>query len=222
MYNILSARRSRSLSIWFFFEGYQVNRITASTITSRLIHSTRFSTLTKQSAQVEQKILGTDQYLLFDRNSCTQYFILSLHFIIFIAKDFSPSSSSSLRESRGSIAILYQDQSDMIAIKDVLGDFLQFTNTFESRDPRSLKELLLSADKSVRSCFIVVQSINMKEELLTKSSSTGYQDLLKAASLTVGKNVFSLTFFPACFINCCTRSNCWGRGQGGSCLLRIN
>lgn len=112
--------------------------------------------------------------------------------------------------------------SDMTAIKEVWGDFLQFTNTFASRDPRSLKELLLLPDESVRSCFIVVQSINMKEELLTKSSSTDYQDLLKAASLTVGKNVLSLTFFPECFINCCTRSNCWGRGQPASCLPRIN
>ena len=83
----------------------------------------------------------------------------------------------------------------MIAVKEIFGNSLTGINTVTSRDPHSFKELLLSPDSSVRSCFIVVESTNMKEELLTKSNSTVYQDLLKTASWNVGKNIFSPLFF---------------------------
>ena len=79
----------------------------------------------------------------------------------------------------------------MSAIKEVFGDGITGMNTVTSRDPHSFKDLLLSPDSSVRSCFIVMESTKMKEELLTKSNSAVYQDLLKTASWTVGKNIFS-------------------------------
>ena len=83
----------------------------------------------------------------------------------------------------------------MTALKEVFGDGLTGMNTVTSRDPHG-KDLLLSLDSSVRSCFIVVESTNMKEKLLTKSNSTVYQDLLKVASWKVGKNIFA-SFFLA-------------------------
>ena len=79
----------------------------------------------------------------------------------------------------------------MSAIKEVFGDGITGMNTVTSRDPHSFKDLLLSPDSSVRSCFIVMESTKMKEELLTKSNRAVYQDLLKTASWTVGKNIFS-------------------------------
>ena len=79
----------------------------------------------------------------------------------------------------------------MTALKEVFGNGLTGMNTVTSRDPHSLKDLLLSLDSSVRSCFIVVESTNMKEKLLTKSNNTVYQDLLKTASWKVGKNIFA-------------------------------
>ena len=82
----------------------------------------------------------------------------------------------------------------MTTVKEVFGDGLTGMNTVTSRDPHSFKELLLSPDSSVRSCFIVVESTNMKEKLLTTSNTTVYQDLLKAASWKVGKNTF-VSFF---------------------------
>ena len=78
----------------------------------------------------------------------------------------------------------------MTTVKEVFGDGLTGMNTVTSRDPHSFKNLLLSLDSSVRSCFIVVESTNMKEELLTKSNSAVYQELLKTASWTVGKTIF--------------------------------
>ena len=85
----------------------------------------------------------------------------------------------------------------MTYIKKVFGNGLTGMNTVTSRDPPSFKDLLLSLDSSVRSCFIVVESTNMKEKLLTKSNSAVYQDLLKAASWKVGKNIFA-SFFSLC------------------------
>ena len=104
------------------------------------------------------------------------------------AKDTSPSS---LREN---IAILYRNEHDMTDIKEVFGNALPGMNIATSRDPHSFKDLLLSPDSSVRSCFIVVESTNMIEKLLTKSNSKLYQDLLKAASWKVGKNIFASFF----------------------------
>ena len=109
------------------------------------------------------------------------------------AKDTSPSS---LRER---IAILYRNEHDMTTVKEVFGDGLTGMNIIvTSKDPHAFKDFLLSPDSSVRSCFIVVESTNMKEKLLTNSNSTVYQDLLKIASWTVGKNMFSPLYFLAC------------------------
>ena len=109
------------------------------------------------------------------------------------AKDTSPSS---LRER---IAILYRNEHDMTTVKEVFGDGLTGMNIIvTSKDPHAFKDFLLSPDSSVRSCFIVVESTNMKEKLLTNSNSTIYQDLLKIASWTVGKNMFSPLYFLAC------------------------
>ena len=109
------------------------------------------------------------------------------------AKDTSPAS---LRER---IAILYRNEHDMTTVKEVFGDGLTGMNIIvTSKDPHAFKDFLLSPDSSVRSCFIVVESTNMKEKLLTNSNSTVYQDLLKIASWTVGKNMFSPLYFLAC------------------------
>ena len=138
------------------------------------------------------------------KNVYSEYFNLHLNFIVGIVKYSLPitdptttqkqatdTSPPSLRES---IAILYRNEHDMTTVKDVFGDGLTGMNTVTSRDPHSFKELLLSLDSSVRSCFIVVESTNMKEKLLTKSNNTVYQDLLKTASWKVGKNIF-VSFF---------------------------
>ena len=108
------------------------------------------------------------------------------------ATDTSPPS---LRERT---AILYRNEHDMTTVKEVFGDGLTGMNIVTSKDPHAFKDFLLSPDSSVRSCFIVVESTNMKEKLLTNSNSTVYQDLLKIASWTVGKNMFSPLYFLAC------------------------
>ena len=106
------------------------------------------------------------------------------------AKDTSPLS---LRER---IAILYRNEHDMTTVKEVFGDGLTGMNIVTSKDPHAFKDFL-SLDSSVRSCFIVVESTNMKEKLLTKSNSTVYQDLLQIALRKVGKNIFA-SFFSLC------------------------
>ena len=105
------------------------------------------------------------------------------------ATDTSPSS---LRER---IAILYRNEHDMTTVKEVFGDGLAGMNIVTSKDPHAFKDFLLSLDSSVGSCFIVVESTNMKEKLLTNSNSTVYQDLLKTTSWNVGMNIFSPLFF---------------------------
>ena len=105
------------------------------------------------------------------------------------ATDTSPSS---LRER---IAILYRNEHDMTTVKEVFGDGLTGMNIVTSKDPHAFKDFLLSLDSSVGSCFIVVESTNMKEKLLTNSNSTVYQDLLKTTSWNVGMNIFSPLFF---------------------------
>ena len=91
--------------------------------------------------------------------------------------------------SQESIAILFRDESDIKTIKEVFGDALLGINPVTSRDPRSMKDLLKNTP--VRSCFIIVESTKIKEESRTNSSSTVYQDLLKTANRTVGKNISS-------------------------------
>ena len=83
----------------------------------------------------------------------------------------------------------------MTTVKEVFGDGLTGMNIVTSKDPHAFKDFLLSLDSSVGSCFIVVESTNMKEKLLTNSNSTVYQDLLKTTSWNVGMNIFSPLFF---------------------------
>ena len=108
----------------------------------------------------------------------------------------------------------------MTALKEVFGNGLTGMNTVTSRDPHSLKDLLLSLDCSVRSCFIVVESTNMKEKLLTKSSNTVFQDLLKTANWKVGKNIFAsfLAYVACAYKNCLgerRKEACEGDTRGG-------
>ena len=98
-----------------------------------------------------------------------------------------------------SIAILIREESDLNAIKEVFGDaVLQSINPVTSRDPCSMKDFLLSQITPLRSCFVIVESTKIKEEFLTNSSRTVYQELLKTANRIVGKNISST--FPAHFI----------------------
>ena len=92
-----------------------------------------------------------------------------------------------------SIAILIRDESDNNTIKEFFGDVLLGINPVTSRDPRSMKDLLLLQSTPMRSCFLIVESNELKEELLTtKSSSTAvYKELLKTANGIVGKNISS-------------------------------
>ena len=91
-----------------------------------------------------------------------------------------------------SMAILIRDESDINTIKEVFGNaVLQSLNPVTARDPRSMKDLLLSQITPVRSCFVIVESTKIKEEFLTNSSRTVYQELLKTANRIVGKNIFS-------------------------------
>ena len=102
-----------------------------------------------------------------------------------------------------SIAILIREESDINTIKEVFGDaVLQSINPVTSRDPRSMKDLLLSQITPVRSCFVIVESTKIKEEFLTNSSRTVYQELLKTANRIVGKNISSTL---PCTLHCYTK-----------------
>ena len=91
-----------------------------------------------------------------------------------------------------SIAILIREESDLNTIKEVFGDaVLQSINPVTSRDPCSMKDFLLSQIMPLRSCFVIVESTTIKEEFLTNSSRTVYQELLKTANRIVGKNISS-------------------------------
>ena len=91
-----------------------------------------------------------------------------------------------------SIAILIREESDLNAIKEVFEDaVLQSINPVTSRDPCSMKDFLLSQITPLRSCFVIVESTKIKEEFLTNSSRTVYQELLKTANRIVGKNISS-------------------------------
>ena len=91
-----------------------------------------------------------------------------------------------------SIAILIRDESDINIIKEMFGEAVLLSiYPVTSRDQRSMKDLFLLENTPVRCCFIIVESTKLEEELLTKSSSTVYQDLLKTANRIVGKNISS-------------------------------
>ena len=131
------------------------------------------------------------------KNVYSEYVNLHLNFIVVIVKYSLPITDPTTTQKQVTdtrIAILYRNEHDMTTVKEVFGDGLTGMNTVTSRDPHSFKELLLSPDSSVRSCFIVVESTNMKEKLLTKSNTTVYQDLLKTAGWKVGKNIFASCF----------------------------
>ena len=131
------------------------------------------------------------------KNVYSEYVNLHLNFIVVIVKYSLPITDPTTTQKQVTdtrIAILYRNEHDMTTVKEVFGDGLTGMNTVTSRDPHSFKESLLSLDSSVRSCFIVVESTNMKEKLLTKSNTTVYQDLLKTASWKVGKNIFASCF----------------------------
>ena len=101
-----------------------------------------------------------------------------------------------------SIAILIRDESDINTIKEVFGDAVLQSNPVTSRDPRSMKDLLLSQITLVRSCFVIVESTKIKEEFLTNSSRTVYQELLKTANRIVGKNISSTLPYT---LHCCNK-----------------
>ena len=101
-----------------------------------------------------------------------------------------------------SIAILIREESDLNAIKEMFGDVLLGINPVTSRDPCSMKDFLLSQITPVRSCFVIVESTKIKEEFLTNSSRTVYQELLKTANKIVGKNISSTL---PCTLHCYTK-----------------
>ena len=89
------------------------------------------------------------------------------------------------------IAILIRDESDINTIEEVFGGAV-LLSIIPVTDPRVMKDLLLLENTPpVRSCFIIVESTKLEEELLTKSSSTVYQELLITANRIVGKNISS-------------------------------
>ena len=91
-----------------------------------------------------------------------------------------------------SIVILIRDESDLNTIKEVFDHaVLQSINPVTSRDPRSVKDLLLSQITQVRFCFVIVESTKIEEEFLTNSGRTVYQELLETANRIVGKNISS-------------------------------
>ena len=113
-----------------------------------------------------------------------------LPFVIFVPEDTMDIMDTSPPQE--SIAILIRDESDINTIKEVFGDaVLQSINPVTSRDPRSMKDLLLSQITPVRSCFVIVESTKIKEEFQMNSSRTVYQELLKTADGVVGKNISS-------------------------------
>ena len=124
-------------------------------------------------------------------------------FAIFVPEDSLPKTEPKRTRAKGmdtsppqeGIAILIRDESDINTIKEMFGDVLLGINPVTSRDPRSMKDLLLEQRTLVRSCFIVVEST----KLLTKSSSKVYLELLKTANEFVGKKISS-PLSPAQFV----------------------
>ena len=145
--------------------------------------------------------------LVCTKNVYSEYVNLHLNFIFLMVQYSSPISDPTTTQNQATdtsplylrerIAILYRNEHDMTTVKEVFGDGLTGMNIVTSKDPHAFKDFLLSLDSPVRSCFIIVESNNMKEKLLTKSNSTVYQDLLKIAIRKVGKNIFA-SFFCLC------------------------
>ena len=137
--------------------------------------------------------------LVCTKNVYSEYVNLQLNFIVLKVQYFLPISDPTTAQNQATgtsppslrerTAILYRNEHDMTTVKEVFGDGLTGMNIVTSKDPHAFKDFLLSLDSSVRSCFI--ESNNMKEQLLTKSNSTVYQDLLKIAIWKVGKNIFA-------------------------------
>ena len=96
--------------------------------------------------------------------------------------------TSSLRVN---MAILYRDQSDVAAIKDMFGENMRSIDPFTFNDPAALTDFLSA--QTVRSCFIIVEAGEIIKEIQKKSGATPYEDLLRTARRTVGKNASFLS-----------------------------
>ena len=84
-----------------------------------------------------------------------------LPFVIFEPEDTMDIMDTSPQQE--SIAILIREESDISIIKEVFGDAVLLSiNPVTSRDPRSIKNLLLSQITPGRSCFVIVESENKR------------------------------------------------------------
>ena len=92
---------------------------------------------------------------------------------------------------RVSMAIVYRDQSDIAVIKDVFGEALRSVALFTCKGPAALTGFL--STQTVRSCFIFVETGEILKEMQKKSRGTPYEDLLRKARNTVGKNASSVS-----------------------------
>ena len=92
---------------------------------------------------------------------------------------------------RVSMAILYRDRSDISVIKDVFGEALRGIAPFTLNDPTALTDFLSA--QTVRSCFVIVEAGEIIKEIQKKSRGTPYEDLLRKARNSVGKNASSVS-----------------------------
>ena len=123
-----------------------------------------------------------------------------LPFVIFEPEDTMDIMDTSPQQE--SIAILIREESDISTIKEVFGDAVLLSiNPVTSRDPRSIKDL--SFRKLHRGDpVLLLLNLKIKEEFLTNSSRTVYQELLKTANRIVGQNI-SPTL--PCTLHCSTK-----------------
>lgn len=118
-------------------------------------------------------------------------FCFSLLFFILESKPETAEKAENTLSLGKKIAILCRDQSDITIIKDLFGDEPLSTTVhiFSGSDAGAGAEFLLSTH-SMRSCFIVVEAKTMKEEQFQdKPAGTPYENLLRTARKTVGKNI---------------------------------
>jgi len=122
--------------------------------------------------------------------------------ILFLEEDpLSKSGTARLQQSqameadnsplRVNTAILYRDHSDIDVIKEVFGETIREMAPVTMTDPSDLNDFLSS--QTVSSCFITVEAVEVVKEIQKKSRGTPYEDLLRKARNTVGKNAKSLS-----------------------------
>ena len=122
--------------------------------------------------------------------------------ILFLEEDpLSKSDSARLQHSqameadtsplRVNAAILYRDHSDIDVIKRVFGETISEIALVTMTDPSDLNVFLSS--QTVRSCCIFVEAVEVVKEMQKKSRGTPYEDLLRKARNTVGKNAKSIS-----------------------------